>query len=101
MTVVFGSLTTQFTTYSLAVAEASTSPEGAARLVEASAALNAQINKNVLYLVYIGELALLLSVEVSVLTSSAAGIAMCQSARAARRHLLATKTPTDLALASS
>lgn len=54
MTVVFGSLTTQFTSYSRAVAEASTSPDGAARLAEASAALNAQINKNVLYLVYIG-----------------------------------------------
>lgn len=54
MTVVFGALTTQFTSYGTAVAAAGSSPEGAAILAEATDKLNRNLSSNVLYLVYIG-----------------------------------------------
>ncbi|ORY92878.1 P-loop containing nucleoside triphosphate hydrolase protein [Leucosporidium creatinivorum] len=54
MTVVFGAVTTQFTNYSRAVEEADSSPEGIARLAEASASLQHELNGEVLLLVYIG-----------------------------------------------
>lgn len=56
MTVVFGALTTQFTNYGLALAESTSSPEAMARLEEVKASLFREVNKDVLYLVYIGEL---------------------------------------------
>ncbi|ORY49292.1 P-loop containing nucleoside triphosphate hydrolase protein [Leucosporidium creatinivorum] len=54
MTVVFGALTTQFTNYGLALAESTSSPEAAARLEEVKQALFREVNKDVLYLLYIG-----------------------------------------------
>lgn len=63
MTVVFGALTTQFTNYGLALAESTSSPEAAARLEEVKQSLFRQVNKDVLYLVYIGEFRPLVLVE--------------------------------------
>lgn len=54
MTVVFGALTTQFTSFGTAVLNASSTPDGPAQLEAATSALNRQIATNILYLVYIG-----------------------------------------------
>ncbi|SCV74374.1 BQ2448_6806 [Microbotryum intermedium] len=54
MTVVFGALTTSFTAFQLAKDQASTLPNGDAVLAQARSDLFREVNKDVLYLVYIG-----------------------------------------------
>ncbi|KAL8280016.1 hypothetical protein RQP46_007597 [Phenoliferia psychrophenolica] len=54
MTIVFGNLTNTFTKYSVALANANASPEGAAAYAAVRAKLFSSVNTDVLYLVYIG-----------------------------------------------
>lgn len=70
MTVVFGALTSAFTGYSAALYAQQRNPsaEGEAAIEAAKAALFVEVNKDVLYLVYIGKTVLYLSVFDSTLT---------------------------------
>lgn len=63
MTVVFGALTSAFTGYSAALyaQDANPTADGAAAIESAKAALFIEVNKDVLYLVYIGQYLTLLS----------------------------------------